>query len=201
MSCCTCTIAGGGANMPRGDGGPGAHAVASHSDRRAAGCARQVRRRRRSASTAAAATTPSFPVPPATRRSAPRAASASALPRLELFLSAHRGGAGHLLAEKSRAAARSRTQCCMSGVRGAGVIEPRRGPANFRSTGSAAIIAISIRARPIRRKLQGGVRGREHAAAPGPMRGPVTSAHRRAAILKDKITRPRQKPCCISGVR
>jgi hypothetical protein len=90
--------------------------------------------------------------------------------------------------------------CCVSGVRGAGVIEPRKGPIEF---------AID--------RFGGDYRNLD--VAPDPAGAPCTAACEaenkcRAwtyvrpgyigaaarCYLKDKLTRPRHKPCCISGV-
>ena len=91
-------------------------------------------------------------------------------------------------------------KCCVSGVRGAGVIAPRVGPVEFAidryggdyrnfdtpsdSSGSACKAACE---------------GENKCRAwtyvrPGYVGG---SAH---CYLKEKITRPRAKPCCVSGV-
>ena len=53
-----------------------------------------------------------------------------ALPGLELLLSAHGECTGDLLAEE-QVPPRLEDKCCVSGVRGAGVIEPRKGPLEF----------------------------------------------------------------------
>ena len=41
---------------------------------------------------------------------------------------------------------------------------------------------------------------RRRAAAPGPICGPAISAPSASCYLKDRITRPVRRPCCISGV-
>jgi hypothetical protein len=95
---------------------------------------------------------------------------------------------------------RSDDKCCVSGVRGAGVIEPRRGPLEF-----------SID------RIGGDYRGFD--TPPDPAGAACTAAcqddkrcrawtYKRPGYgsaaahcyLKDRITRPRQVPCCISGV-
>jgi hypothetical protein len=90
--------------------------------------------------------------------------------------------------------------CCVSGVRGAGVIEPRKGHLEFGidrfggdlrdletppdATGAACNAACE--AEPKCRAWT--------YVRPGYI-GPAARC-----FLKEKITRPRQKPCCISGV-
>ena len=108
-----------------------------------------VRRRRRPATTAAAATTqlsdPQRRSGGLRRRaaSATRAAAPGAFP---IRARPMRFAACWL---KNRVPPRVEDKCCVSGVRGAGVIEPRKGRSNIPSTASAATIAIST-LRPIR---------------------------------------------------
>ena len=101
---------------------------------------------------------------------------------------------------KNRVTPRVEDKCCISGVRGAGVIEPRRGP-----------IEYSID------RLGGDYRSFETAPDPaGAACNAACAADKRCrawtyvrpgyigasarCYLKDRITRPRHKPCCISGV-
>jgi hypothetical protein len=101
---------------------------------------------------------------------------------------------------KNKVPPRLEDKCCVSGVRGAGVIEPRRGP-----------IEYSID------RLGGDYRNLETApdAAGAPCKAACDAENKCRAwtyvrpgyigpsarcYLKDKITRPRHKPCCISGV-
>jgi hypothetical protein len=101
---------------------------------------------------------------------------------------------------KNQVPPRVEDKCCVSGVRGAGVIEPRKGPVEYSidraggdyrnfdtvsdSSGAACKTACE---------------GENYCRAwtyvrPGYI-GPSARCY-----LKDKIPRPRQKPCCISGV-
>ena len=123
-----------------------------------------------------------------------------ALPRLEFLLSAHDLCARHLLAEEQGAAAQRGQMLRVGRAR--------------RRRDRAAARPDRIFDRPQRRRLSqyrgcAGCRGRDRArrpatpttdAAPGPMCGPAISAPTARCYLKDKITRPRHKPCCISGV-
>jgi len=101
---------------------------------------------------------------------------------------------------KSKVLPRKEDKCCVSGVRGAGVIEPQRGP-----------IEYSID------RLGGDYHNFDTttAADGGPCKDACNADKRCRAwtyvrpgyigdsarcFLKYKITRPRHKPCCISGV-
>lgn len=101
---------------------------------------------------------------------------------------------------KNKVAPRFEDKCCVSGVRGAGVVVPRKGPLetaidriggdynNFEtpsdSTGAACIAACDAD-----NKCRAWTYVR-----PGYIGGPAR------CYLKEKITRPRTKPCCVSGV-
>jgi hypothetical protein len=101
---------------------------------------------------------------------------------------------------KNRVPPRTEDSCCVSGVRGAGVVESRKGP-----------IEYSID------RLGGDYRNLEVATDPGgaPCKAACDAENKCRAwtyvrpgyigsaahcYLKDKIPRPRHKPCCISGV-
>jgi len=91
-------------------------------------------------------------------------------------------------------------KCCISGVRGAGVIEPRRGPTefsidryggdyrNFDTVPDASATAC-------RAACEGENRCRAWTYVRPGYIGPSARCY-----LKDRITRPRHMPCCISGV-
>ena len=101
---------------------------------------------------------------------------------------------------KNKVPPRDEDKCCVSGVRGAGVVEPRTGPIEFsidRLGGDYRNfdIAADPPAPPARRPARATTN-----AAPGPMCGPAISAPAPRCYLKDKLTPPRHKPCCISGV-
>ncbi len=101
---------------------------------------------------------------------------------------------------KNKVPPRQEDKCCVSGVRGAGVIEPRKGPIEFSidryggdyrnfdttpdSEGAPCKAACETenrcRAWTYRRAGYG-----------------VTAPH---CYLKDKLKPPRHQPCCISGV-
>lgn len=101
---------------------------------------------------------------------------------------------------KNKVVPRSEDKCCVSGVRGAGVLEPRTGPLetaidrlggdyrNFEtasdSTGAACLAACEAD-----NKCRAWTYVRP---------GYIGASAR--CFLKDRITRPRAKPCCVSGV-
>jgi hypothetical protein len=101
---------------------------------------------------------------------------------------------------KSNVPARTRDNCCVSGVRGAGVIEPRRGGAEFSidrfggdyrffDTAADASGAACKAACEADKTCRAWTYARP---------GYISTAPR--CYLKSKLTRPRAKPCCISGV-
>ena len=102
---------------------------------------------------------------------------------------------------KNKVVPRTEDSCCVSGVRGAGVIEPTRGAVEYsidRTGGdyrSVEMPAPDPAGEPCRAACTGDAKCRAWTyVRPG-----YGSAAARC-FLKDKITRPRKKPCCISGV-
>jgi hypothetical protein len=101
---------------------------------------------------------------------------------------------------KSRVPARVANTCCVSGVRGSGVVEPRGGKVEY-AIDRAGGDYRSFETPP-------DATGRACAAAceseprcrawtylrPG-YQGPAARCY-----LKDRVTTPRRRPCCISGV-
>jgi len=101
---------------------------------------------------------------------------------------------------KNRVPARVEDKCCVSGVRGAGVIEPRRAPLEYsidRNGGDYRNIDVAPDAAGAPCKAACDAENKCRAwtyVRPGYI-APAARCY-----LKDKITRPRHKPCCISGV-
>ena len=101
---------------------------------------------------------------------------------------------------KNKVPPRNEDKCCVSGVRGAGVIQPRRGPIEYsidRTGGDYRNIEVAPDASGAACKTACDAETRCRAwtyVRPG-----YIGATARC-FLKDKITRPRHKPCCISGV-
>ena len=101
---------------------------------------------------------------------------------------------------KSRVTPRLALTCCVSGVRGAGVIEPRSGPLEF------AIDRIGgdyrhfdLPSDPSGKSCQLACEAEEGCRAWTYLR-PGYSQASAACYLKNRITRPQRKSCCISGV-
>jgi hypothetical protein len=101
---------------------------------------------------------------------------------------------------KSRVPPRVEDKCCVSGVRGAGVVEPRRGAVEFsidRFGGDYRFFAVPADATGA--VCQAACEAENRCRAWTYVRpGYIASVAR--CYLKDRITRPRPKPCCISGV-
>jgi hypothetical protein len=101
---------------------------------------------------------------------------------------------------KSKVPTRVEDKCCVSGVRGAGVIEPRKGPTEFsidRFGGDYRNLETASEPSGASCKTACDAENKCRAwtyVRPGYI-GPSARCY-----LKDKITRPRHKPCCISGV-
>ena len=101
---------------------------------------------------------------------------------------------------KDKVPPRVEDKCCVSGVRGAGIVEPRRGAIEYsidRLGGDYRNFELAPDAEgaPCKAACEGDKRCRAWTyVRPG-----YIGASARC-FLKDKITRPRTKPCCISGV-
>ena len=101
---------------------------------------------------------------------------------------------------KSQVPARTEDKCCVSGVRGAGVIEPRKGPIEYsidRVGGDYRNLDVTADSggAPCKAACEADNKCRAWTyVRPG-----YTGASARC-YLKDHITRPKNKPCCISGV-
>jgi PAN domain len=101
---------------------------------------------------------------------------------------------------KNKVPTPSEDDCCVSGVRGAGVIEPRRGPIEYsidRPGGDyhSFETAPDSQGTPCKNACTSESRCRAWTYA-----RPGYGAESARCFLKSKITRPRHKPCCISGV-
>lgn len=101
---------------------------------------------------------------------------------------------------KNRVPPRVEDKCCVSGVRGAGVIEPRKEAAEFaidRLGGDYRFFEVPPD--PTGAVCQAACEGEKRCRAWTYVRPGYISPVPRC-YLKDRITRPRPKPCCISGV-
>jgi hypothetical protein len=101
---------------------------------------------------------------------------------------------------KSRVLPRFATTCCVSGVRGAGVIEPRQGVVEYSIDRYGGDFRHFDLARdPTGEACKLACEGEARCRAYTYVRpGYLLPAAR--CYLKDRITRPRARPCCISGV-
>ncbi len=101
---------------------------------------------------------------------------------------------------KSRVTPRHAVSCCVSGVRGAGVIEPRSGPIEFaidRIGGDYR--QFDIAADPTGKSCQLACEAEEGCRAWTYQRAGYGGPNP-ICFLKNRITRPYRRPCCISGV-
>jgi hypothetical protein len=102
---------------------------------------------------------------------------------------------------KNKVTPRVEAKCCISGVRGAGVIEPVRGPIEYsidRGGGdyrSFELPAPDPDGAPCRAACEGESRCRAWTYV-----RPGYGAAAARCNLKARITPPRKEPCCISGV-
>jgi len=101
---------------------------------------------------------------------------------------------------KSRVSARVASTCCASGVRGTGVIEPRGGALEFgidRTGGDYRHFEVAVD--PNGKPCEAACEDEEGCRAWTYVRpGYVGSSA--ICYLKNRITRPLHRPCCISGV-
>jgi PAN domain-containing protein len=102
---------------------------------------------------------------------------------------------------KSRVTARTVAPCCVSGVRGAGVIEPQGGPIEFAIDRAGGDYRhFDLPADNTGKACQLACEAEEGCRAWTYLRPGYTGNASAACYLKDRITRPVRRPCCISGV-
>jgi len=90
--------------------------------------------------------------------------------------------------------------CCVSGIRGAALLEPKTGPTEFsidRIGGDFR--SFDVAADPAGESCAKACQADNRCRAFTYVRPGYSGASARC-YLKDRITRPRRKPCCISGV-
>jgi hypothetical protein len=109
----------------------------------------------------------------------------------------------HVLATcslKNKVPPRVADQCCISGVRGAGVIEPHRGPIEFGIDRRGADYRnFELPSDPSGQRCKSTCENEKKCRAWTYVRPGYVGASARC-YLKSKIPRPRRRPCCISGV-
>jgi hypothetical protein len=101
---------------------------------------------------------------------------------------------------KSRVMPRVASTCCVSGVRGTGVIEPRNGPIEFSVDRNGGDYRhFEMPADPNGKSCQAACEAEEGCRAWTYVR-PGYLGSSAVCYLKNHITRPVRKPCCLSGV-
>jgi hypothetical protein len=101
---------------------------------------------------------------------------------------------------KSRVPPRVRASCCASGVRGTGVIEPRSGSIEFAIDRTGGDYRhFDLPSDPTGRSCQRACEADSHCRAWTYVRPGYIGASA-VCYLKSRITPPRRKPCCLSGV-
>ncbi len=101
---------------------------------------------------------------------------------------------------KNKVPPRNDDKCCVSGVRGAGVIAPRQGPVEFGIDRLGGDLRdFETPPDPVGAACNAACEADDKCRAWTYVRPGYIGAPARC-FLKDRITRPRNKPCCVSGV-
>ena len=101
---------------------------------------------------------------------------------------------------KSEVPPRVEDKCCVSGIRGSGVIEPRKGPVEYSMDRLGGDYRnLDVAADSTGATCKAACEADNKCRAWTYVRQGYISLNARC-YLKDRITRPRHKPCCISGV-
>lgn len=101
---------------------------------------------------------------------------------------------------KNRVPLRVDDTCCVSGVRGAGVIEPRTGPTEYSiDRVGADYHVLEVAPDPAGAPCKAACEGDNRCRAWTYVR-PGYIAPTARCYLKERVTLPRHRPCCISGV-
>lgn len=101
---------------------------------------------------------------------------------------------------KNQVTARKEESCCVSGVKGAGVLEKKSGPTEFsidRTGGDYRNVDVSPD--PAGATCESVCKGEERCRAWTYVRPGYLGPSARC-FLKERLTAPRRKPCCVSGV-
>jgi hypothetical protein len=108
--------------------------------------------------------------------------------------------AGAMCFLKSQVTTRIENNCCVSGVKGAGVLERKGGAVEFsidRTGGDYKNLDVTTD--PAGAPCEAACKGEDRCRAWTYVRPGYLGASARC-FLKEKLTRPRHKPCCVSGV-
>jgi hypothetical protein len=101
---------------------------------------------------------------------------------------------------KNQVPPRVEDKCCVSGVSGAGVVEPRKGPTEYSiDRFGGDFRTFDTAPDPTGAACKAACEGENKCRAWTYVR-PGYIAPSARCFLKEKITRPRAKPCCLSGV-
>jgi hypothetical protein len=101
---------------------------------------------------------------------------------------------------KSQVTQRTEDACCVSGVKGAAVLEPRTGKIEFSIDRTGGDYRnMEVKSDPNGSECEAACKGEDRCRAWTYVR-PGYLAPAARCFLKEKITRPRYKPCCVSGV-
>jgi hypothetical protein len=101
---------------------------------------------------------------------------------------------------KNQVTARVENSCCVSGVKGAGVLERKSGPVEFSIDRTGGDLRnMDVETDPAGAPCQTACKAEERCRAWTYVRPGYLGASARC-FLKEKLTRPRHKPCCVSGV-
>jgi hypothetical protein len=101
---------------------------------------------------------------------------------------------------KNQVPARIEDKCCVSGVRGAGVVEPKLGPAEFSIDRAGGDYRnFETKTEPEGESCKAACDADNKCRAWTYVRPGYIGAPARC-FLKSELKRPRHKPCCISGV-
>lgn len=101
---------------------------------------------------------------------------------------------------KAQVTSRKEETCCVSGVKGAGVLEKKSGPTEFSIDRTGGDYKnLDVNTDPAGATCESVCKGEERCRAWTYVRPGYLGASARC-FLKERITRPRRKPCCVSGV-
>lgn len=102
---------------------------------------------------------------------------------------------------KNRVTPRKPESCCVAGVRGAGVVEPRSGTIEYSINRHGGDYRhFTLAPDPDGAACKAACEGENRCRAWTYVRPGYGGASSARCYLKSRITRPRHKPCCISGV-
>jgi hypothetical protein len=101
---------------------------------------------------------------------------------------------------KSQVTQRREDACCVSGVKGAAVLEPKTGKIEFSIDRTGGDYRnIDVKSDPTGSECEAACKGEDRCRAWTYVRPGYLGTSARC-FLKEKLTRPRRKPCCVSGV-